>query len=216
MPHGRSPTLIWAITDRVRGSTTLTAAPRPSETYTRLPSGETATPSGFVWPLPMGIVASTRFARVSTIESVPPISALTYALRPSGEKATQRGRAPTSMRPRTLPERASSTVTSSVDSPVAYTLLPSGVTATPSGSVPTGATNSVRPDATSTAVTVDVASFVADEDRIGSRRQSGKPDEAGEACAAHRAADARAVRYLKAESSDGGRAASSRASSMRA
>ena len=90
---------------------------------------------------------------------MPPTSEVTNTFRPSGENATHRGLAPTSSRPSTFPERASTTVTSSVDSPVTYKRPPSGETAIPSGSVPTGATKSVRPEASRTAVAVEAASF---------------------------------------------------------
>ena len=91
-------------------SITDTVLAPPFATYTRFPSGEATTPTGFA-ASPIEMVAVTSCVRVSTTLTEPPISAVTQARLPLGANAAARGRTSTRNDATTLSLRTSMTDT---------------------------------------------------------------------------------------------------------
>src|SRR6185312_12078693 len=108
MPQGRPPTpSMRRVTVLVATSMTATDSPRPVETYSVLPSGDSAAPIGrgpssvlafaSILMLPVGTCL-----RASTTVTTPPFSQVTKAVAPSGVNTTPRGRGPVAIWPTTV------------------------------------------------------------------------------------------------------------------
>src|ERR1700710_1462082 len=107
MPQGRAPTpSMRRTTWGGATSTTATDSPRPHDTYSVLPSGDSAVPMGrgpsTVFALGSTLIVPTGLrATASTTVSWAPFSDVTNAVLPSCVNAIERGRGPVGTRART-------------------------------------------------------------------------------------------------------------------
>ena len=77
IPHGRVPTVTELTVEPVVELRATTVPPLPVATYTRVQSGETATPIGLEGSPGTSIVVTTSWLEVSTTDTEPPFSAVT-------------------------------------------------------------------------------------------------------------------------------------------